>query len=133
MPSEYVDCFGDAIKSDGIRQRPGKCSGGGRAGCGAAPRGVKDAFGAAARSASGSWTPGPLRPLPPGTAVRPVACPPQRPPTPGQPRPPNPAPNLAAERVAQPSRITRTQQPPPMVGRRRERLGRVGVGQGPPR
>jgi hypothetical protein len=52
----------------------------GRARSGAAPHGLKDAFGAAARSASGSLTPGPLRPLPSGTAVRPVACPPQRPP-----------------------------------------------------
>jgi hypothetical protein len=52
----------------------------GRARYGAAPHGLKDAFGAAARSASGSLTPGPLRPLPGGTVVRPVACPPQRPP-----------------------------------------------------
>jgi len=133
MSSEYVDCFGDAIKSDGIRQRPGRCSGGGRAGCVAAPHGVKDAFGAAARSASGSLTPGPLRPLPTGTAVRPVACPPQRPPTPGQPRPPYPAPNLAFAPIAQNSRITRTQQPPQALAGSRRRLGSPRVERWPPR
>ena len=52
-----------------------------RAVCGPAPTGLKAACGAAARPFR-ALTPGPLRALKAGTAVRPVACPTQCPPRP---------------------------------------------------
>jgi hypothetical protein len=80
MPPEYAGVHFCSSPSVTVRVVSAESAGAGRARYGAAPHGLKDAFGAAARSASGSLTPGPLRPLPPGTAVRPVACPAQRPP-----------------------------------------------------
>jgi hypothetical protein len=80
IPREYARVHLGPFPSAQVRHSPDRSAFAGRARSGAAPHGLKDAFGAAARSASGSLTPGPLRPLPGGTAVRPVACPPQRPP-----------------------------------------------------
>ena len=85
MPQEYISGRFMSRYSGSVRQSPPQSANRGPwvgwAWCGAAPTGLKDACGAAGRS-FGSLTPGPLRPLPSGTAVRPMACPPQRPPHP---------------------------------------------------
>lgn len=80
-----------------------------RAVCGPAPAGLKAAFGAATRSC-GALTPGPLRALKSGAAVRPVACPAQRPPRPtttttGHPR----RPDRGGTRVDDGTRFTRSE------------------------
>ena len=74
MLNEYAGNHSCSFSSGIVRQGPRRCTGGGRSWSGHAPAGLKDAFGAATRAASGSLTPGPLRARRSGIAVRPVAC-----------------------------------------------------------
>jgi hypothetical protein len=87
-------------------------AGAGRAGSGAAPHTVKDAFGATRGPLRASLTGGTLRPLTPAHVGRPVACPPLRPPRP-RPLPARADGRSRAVGRVEPGRdFTRTDAPP---------------------
>jgi hypothetical protein len=112
MPPEYVPVHFRSPRSVTVRVRSVETASGGRAGSGAAPHTVKDAFGATRGPLRGSLTGGTLRPLTPAHVGRPVACPPLCPPRTRTLRLHGGVRNRAVEGREQGRDFTRTDAPP---------------------